>query len=156
MDDTEKLYRQLFNDDQDFVAFKLAHELRVKKCEHELDSWSSVLTVHNHDGSLMYSNDLPNVLYWFDALAELDSEFNVIKSRTAGFRMAWLQKSELKPKPLRFEYTLKFFGYQLHRYVRYGPAVIDNYIDYSERNVEYWVRGKKTTPPTRKPTGLIF
>lgn len=151
---SEETFRKLFfNEEADYLAFRLAYDVRISASDLDLDTWIDRLSVHTKDGELAWLPDRPNLVYTYEGWQKCDAKGVVLEEIPAGTRICWFEKSK-SAKPMRMHAGLDMDSYELHRFVRHGPALIEGN-SLKEITHTYWVRGKVRPKPKGRKNGLV-
>ncbi len=146
---SEETFRKLFfREEAEYLAFQLTYDVRISVSEPDMDTWIDRLSVHNKDGSLACFTDKPNLIYTYEGWDECDRNGDTIKTIPSGTRICWFEKSN-SAKQMRMHGGLNLDDYELHRFVKHGPALIEGN-SLKEITQTYWVRGILRPAPTGK------
>jgi hypothetical protein len=150
MNASEKALRQLFFErEADYLAFALKYDVRIVESSDAFSSFTERVSIHQSDGSLAYFPNVPNLIYSYDGWDRVDREGNTIESIPGGGRICWFHKAKVaKPKKRHADICLD--DYELHRFVRHGPALLEVTVPNGIATESYWVRGKRVQPPKSK------
>jgi hypothetical protein len=150
MNASEEIFRKLcFESASEYLAFARTYDVRVAVSTEDLSMWTSRLSVHNQDGSLAYFPDKPNLIYYYEGWEVCDLDGKSIETVPDGARACWFHRAKVS-KPRRMHAGMNLDEYELHRYVRHGPAMFDVPLPNGVTTQTYWVRGKKVDPPKTK------
>jgi hypothetical protein len=150
MNPSEEMFRKLcFESDSEYLAFTRTYDVRVVASTEDLSMWFSRVSVHNQDGSLAYFPDKPNLIYYYEGWEVCDLDGKVVETVPDGVRACWFQRAKVT-KSRRMHAGMNLDEYELHRYVRHGPALYEVALPNGVTTERYWVRGKKVDPPKTK------
>ena len=134
MNKAEAMFRAFFEDDAEYVLFYLAHRVRIEtltSADAAGPEHRDELRVFNDDGELAVFDDKPSFIRVYGSVAVI----------------AYARKTEERPGTMCPAGT----GYECHRDVTKGPALIARFYDGTVVE-QYWERGarrlKQDVPPS--------